>query len=425
MRKDSIGMFWEDIPKVKAVRVPPEPVWLHRDYLPDLETAKAHTWDFFTREEFIQAGLEIKKTGEKHQLLFDIECYPNYFLVLFQSVSTGKYIAFEKYNNEEVDLTKLKWMLDKFTVIGFFSKNYDIPMLSLFAKGLSNSELCKASNTLIVENVYHRELLKKYKTEELKIDHFDLIEIPAGSGSLKIYGARLHSKQLKDLPFPPDIHLDANQIIITRWYCANDLSTTGDLLQGVSKALELRVEMSRQHGIDLRSKSDPQIAETVICNSIKKITGQWPNHNSIDPGYSFKYKVPDFINFQTSQLQWVLSQIKQSEFVISESGSIDISQQLKDLTIKICDKIYNIGAGGIHSNEETISYVAGDDEIIAEKDVSAYYPNIIVNQQLSPENMDKDFIHIYNGFLDNRSYHKKEMQRIGIEIEILEKQLLE
>ena len=50
MRKDAVGLFWEDVPhvirsekkkqKVKAKVEPPEPVWLSPEYLPNLEEAQ-------------------------------------------------------------------------------------------------------------------------------------------------------------------------------------------------------------------------------------------------------------------------------------------------------------------------------------------------------------------------------------------------
>ena len=47
-------------------------------------------------------------------------------------------------------------------------------------------------------------------------------------------------------------------------YCQNDLGVTKALFNTLRSEIELRKEMSEEHGIDLRSKSDAQVAEAVL-----------------------------------------------------------------------------------------------------------------------------------------------------------------
>ena len=98
MRTDAIGLFWEDLPpppkekKQKEKVVPPEPIWLEPDYLPHLDVAKAYQYNLFTDQELYDVGIQFKLTGKRHQLTYDIECYPNYFLVAFKSIETGQIV---------------------------------------------------------------------------------------------------------------------------------------------------------------------------------------------------------------------------------------------------------------------------------------------------------------------------------------------
>jgi hypothetical protein len=53
--------------------------------------------------------------------------------------------------------------------------------------------------------------------------HFDIQEpAPAVMISLKLYGGRLHSKKLQDLPIDPHATLTKDQTEILRKYCVND-----------------------------------------------------------------------------------------------------------------------------------------------------------------------------------------------------------
>ena len=56
--------------------------------------------------------------------------------------------------------------------------------------------------------------------------HIDLMEVAFGDGSLKLYGGRLHSKRLQDLPIAPDSHIsDEDRSLLVR-YCENDHDTS-------------------------------------------------------------------------------------------------------------------------------------------------------------------------------------------------------
>ena len=60
MRADALGLFWEDKPAEKSVKVekvkrePPEPTWLLPDYLPYLEESLAFNVPLMTDQEIIE-----------------------------------------------------------------------------------------------------------------------------------------------------------------------------------------------------------------------------------------------------------------------------------------------------------------------------------------------------------------------------------
>lgn len=88
MRFDSDGLFWVDEPEPEKVRktkevvkrAPPERTWEHPDYLPGLEAALRFDVALFTDQELVDAAISREK------MVWDIECYSNYFLVCFRSL---------------------------------------------------------------------------------------------------------------------------------------------------------------------------------------------------------------------------------------------------------------------------------------------------------------------------------------------------
>ena len=117
-------------------------------------------------------------------------------------------------------------------------------------------------------------VLRGQKVQPLQIDHIDLMEVAPLKASLKIYGGRLHVPKMQELPFHPDLVLTPDQITCVRWYCINsDLTATAFLYMELEPQIKLREQMSVKYGIDLRSKSDAQIAEAVINTEYRRLTG--------------------------------------------------------------------------------------------------------------------------------------------------------
>src|SRR5690606_34682041 len=99
--------------------------------------------------------------------------------------------------------------------------------------------------------------------------------------------------------------LTPEQKLIVRWYCVNDTHNTLQLLKTLKENIGLRFAMSKEYGIDLRSKSDAQIAEAVLRKELSAL-GHRTKPPVIPPGTEYRYQVPHFIRFQTPNLQYAL-----------------------------------------------------------------------------------------------------------------------
>ena len=153
-------------------------------------------------------------------LTCDVECYHNYFLIMFYSVKHDKYTYIEVFNGSDYDKAKLKKLLTHHTIITFNGNNYDIPLIYMLLDGKTTEQLKKASDDIIHERIRSWEILKAYKTFD--IDHVDIIDILPGHATLKIYGGRIHTKTMQDLPLDPSSIIEESQLPLMRKYCAND-----------------------------------------------------------------------------------------------------------------------------------------------------------------------------------------------------------
>jgi len=403
MRSDALGLFWEDRPPPpkekaeKAKRTPPDPVWLRPDYLPGLEEALRMPIGVMTQAEMVQAAMA------RDRMLFDIECYENYFLASFRSLTTGKVAFFEMYEEHPLDINTLGWALQNFLTVGFNSLSYDLPITYLALAGKPMSLLKHATNQIVLEGWRGQDVLKQYKVKALKVDHIDLIEVAPLRASLKIYGGRLHVPRMQDLPFHPDTILTPEQRAIVRWYNLNsDLTSTGFLHECLREHLDLRTTLSNEIGVDLRSKSDAQIAEAVIAEEYLRRTGKRPEKPIIEVGTMYRYRVPQFIKYQSELLNWALGVVANANFIVDDTGSIGMPEEIKALKLDINGSVYRMGIGGLHSSESTAAHVSDDQYLLIDKDVTSYYPFIILNLGLYPHHLGPVFLHIYKNIVDRR-----------------------
>lgn len=339
--------------------------------------------------------------------VFDVECYRNFFLVLFKDIATGELTRCQISPNRKLNRQLLLQTLEGGLLVGFNSNDYDIPMIQLALKGADTAELKAASDEIIAGGMRPYDFAKKYELSRPTWDHIDLIQVAPLKGSLKLYAGRLHCKKLQDLPVHPDTEIIAEQAAEIIEYCGNDLSNTATLYAELAAQIKLRIELSKIYHQDLRSRSDAQVAERVIGAEVEKITGVRPTRPAGLEGKTYKYHVPDYISYRLPQLQGLLHIIREADFTVGEKGSVVLPLALSGMDIRLNSGKYRIGIGGLHSSETNVSHVASDDILLVDRDVASYYPAIILNQGLYPQHLGEAFLTVYRSLVERRLEAKR------------------
>jgi hypothetical protein len=243
-------------------------------------------------------------------------------------------------------------------------------------------------------------------------DHIDIIDVVPGQASLKVYAGRMGYRKLQELPIDPSASISPEQREVLRQYCINDLRVTDALYRTVEKQVALRVEMGAEYGVDLRSKSDAQIAETVLKSEIERASNKTLRPPKILDSATFRYLDPKIISFKSASLNEIFSRILDHKFGLSANGSIALPDWLKDTRIMVGGSEYQMGIGGLHSCEKSQSVYAGDTHILADFDVASYYPSIILQQDIAPDNMGDDFTTVYKSIVERRIAAKRSGDKV-------------
>jgi len=380
--------------------------------------------------------MSFKPTG-RPLATFDIECYSDYFLVCVMEIGGSRRRYFEMYDGVPLDRPRLIRILRNFTLISFNGNTYDVPMLRLALRpNVDNLTLKKMSDEIIVRNAKPWALEDKYRLPAIPfLDHIDLIEpMPSVQVGLKLYGGRLNSTKLQDLPIEPSAMIfdhgdELRQTMVD--YCFNDNETTEDCYRHIEKQIELRAQMSEQYGIDLRSKSDAQIAEAVLRHELERIKGDKLYRPEYPIDYSFKYEPPEFLAFKTDRMRDVFDVVCNATFTLKKKpvkeseedavtvggvkvkiSGVEMPKEIKALKIKIGDSTYKMGIGGLHSTEKAATHHSDDEYVLIDNDVASYYPAIMLNCELYPDHLGVDFLNIYRGIRERRVQAKRAKDKV-------------
>lgn len=342
----------------------------------------------------------------------DTECYFDYWLCMFDTGET-----FQLASDIALDTAGLRRVLSRYRIVTFNGLHYDFPIIALALAGADNATLKRASDRIITggEQPWH---ITDDRMEW--VDHIDMFNVAPGRSSLKAYGAKMHSRKLQDLPIHHAASIRWCDRVVLREYCRNDLDTTRELFDTFQSQIKMREEMSVEYGVDVRSKSDPQIAEAAMRAAL-------PFKVEIPPvvaGEAFYYKPPAWMRFQRLD---VLSQIMAHPFHITESGGVaaHIDNHLIDWgtdarrldhhghwvkrpdgwqnrPVVIGSTGYTVGTGGLHSTESNMFCIESDTHRIISPDVASYYPSLIVTLGIYPRQIGEIFSRTYRAWYETR-----------------------
>lgn len=342
---------------------------------------------------------------------FDTECYPNYWLLKLRPIgfATKSWRLYCGQTLSQHFINEIALSFRTFQVISFNGIFYDVPMIAAALSGFTCEQLKWLNDRIIVD---------KIKPWELKIpdwrpdDHIDLMHVAPGAGGQKQYGARIHSKKLQDLPYPPELPLLPEQIIEVDNYCENDLDVLHDLYLELQPQIKQRISLSEKYGIDVRSKSDAQLAEAVLKHRCEQALGRKIYKPDIDWNLKFRYEPPEYVGFATPQLQNAFRLVKEAIFTIGGNGTVQMPPQLDGLLVPIGQSVYRMGIGGLHSSESQISHYSDDEYVIRDNDVARYYPQLILNSGKFPLALGEVFKSEFQIIADNRLECKRICQKL-------------
>lgn len=336
---------------------------------------------------------------------YDLEVYPGWFLfgVKYRGV----------YHQWVNDLKLVQDFLDwsrrnSVTLVGYNSNHYDDPVLTAFLRTGDPMAAYRTSVDIIVNQV-------PTWTLDRDLESIDLMPILPNRLSLKKVGVCLGHTKLQELPVPWDRTPDQGEQQVLLGYNRNDLDITEKLYNAIYPEVKLRDDMSKQYGINLRSKGEATIAELILLHEFNASGRQETKRGLNDVARSYidaqpwvQVKVPSWWETLVTNKLWTVESIGESVFKKTIPVENDRLQKgFLDRTVFLGDRYYQMGVGGLHSIDGPGAWLPKDDEFLVDIDVASYYPMIILTQGLAPRAWGADFLRIYRTLVDRRLTAKR------------------
>lgn len=314
--------------------------------------------------------------------IFDVEIIGKrkpVFLVCVSILETNEKYSFWHHINGDCDAL-LDMMQDpSLQWVSFNGNRFDVPLIAVWFSGAGVTILKDLANRIIEDNMMPWDIYRLLGINQFNFNHIDLIDVAPGVMiSLKTYAGRMHHKHMLDMPFNHDQDLTPEQCKELEEYCFNDLEVTKALFLILSKSIAIREHMSNEYSLDLRSKSDAQIAEAIL----KAETGIYTS--TVRPQWVV-YDLPRIIKTKSPKLLELIDWLGNENFEINPANGSPIEPEWMKDPIVFREGLYKVGLGGLHSRHDiSVSYAMDDEWLLSDIDAASYYPSIILKCGIVP-----------------------------------------
>ena len=251
------------------------------------------------------------------------------------------------------------------------------------------------------------------------LHHFDN---KARSTGLKKLEIAMRSRNVQDLPYPPDKPTTSAQKDEIIAYMCWDVSETLRFLHASIEQIRFRDELATQYPDlgDVLNFNDTKIGKKFFERELERngvecyerINGRRQPRQTRREQIALKDVISPKVSFRHPEFQrvhaWLSDQVLTRQMIDdSLSETVETKGVFKGLSATIDGFGFHFGTGGIHGSLESTVVVADDEWEIWDWDVASYYPNLAISNRFFPAHLSETFCDIYqNVFQMRRQYPK-------------------
>ena len=349
-------------------------------------------------------------------IIYDAEVFPNVFTLAAEHADYPLTWAFEISADRDDSQAILDWMLwikqSGGRMVGFNNVGFDYPILHMLVqmgRCLPQTLYAKCQAIIESENRFENVVYPSDRfvpqVDLYRIHHFDN---KARATSLKALEFNMRMDNISDLPFPVGTVLNREQIAVLKDYNAHDVKATKLFYHQSLDMIRFREELTKKHGKDFLNDSDVKIGKTIFQLELEKAGVQCYEYGSNGrqpkqtkrPVIHLKDCIPACVDLHHPEFvrikDWLAAQS------ITETKGV-----FKDVIARVGGLEFVFGTGGLHASVENEAFVADDEMMILDVDVTSLYPSIAIGQGYYPEHLGPRFVEVYRQLREQRVSYKK------------------
>jgi hypothetical protein len=353
-----------------------------------------------------------------HDIVYDIETYPNVFTLAARHTSLPIWWEFEvsDWVNQSRDIVAWVRSLTDARMVGFNNIGFDYPVLHMLLQmGASDARTLYAKAMAVIASGDDEDnrWMHQVKPSDRAVPQIDLYRIHhfdnrARATSLKALQFNMRSNSIEDLPFPVGTVLTREQVEVLKSYNRHDVEETVRFYGHTRKMIEFREELSAKYGRDFLNHNDTKIGKDYFIMRLEEAgvqcyeygpDGRRPRQTP-RPSIALKDAILPWIWFKQPEFTRVLNWFKVQ--TITETKGV-----FEDVTATVNGFTFVFGLGGIHGSLESVTVESDDQHVIVDLDVTSYYPNLAIVNGFHPAHLGREFTTIYRNLFEQRKQYPK------------------
>lgn len=378
----------------------------------------------------------------KNAVVYDVETFPNAFTLYMRTLDGVIRSVWEisHFRDDRQALMQwFNWLSQTQTgMIGFNNVNFDYPIIHyIFCNPNCTVEQIYEKAMSIINSVdrFGHIIWEKDRfapqIDLFKIHHFDN---PSKSTGLKALQINMRSPSVVDMPVEIGSVLTKDQIDnLVIPYNGHDVDETAQFAHFSMSALEFRVSLIPQFGVDVLNWPDTKIGARMMEDKIGRelcydfSTGRKQTRQTPRARIALKDVIFPYIQFENPEFrrvrEYLETRVLEAEEVKALGQETQTRLQTKgvftDLTANVGDLEFHFGTGGIHGSVSSKRIEATGDWLIRDIDVASLYPSIAIVNRLAPEHLGQRFVEVYSGLPLERKKWQKEKGKKCVEANTL------
>lgn len=193
----------------------------------------------------------------------------------------------------------------------------------------------------------------------------------------------------------------------------------------------MRRVLGEQYGVNLTSRPDAKLAEMIVKTAYaaamnRKVLAEWDGDEEPEPFVLDPPRKTEWVcggtdilssrhSFTDPSLVALLNKVKgwtmHWKRRVDANGSVQMDKPSFNAKVKLGDKTYSFGLGGLHSQDDPLVIEADETYAITDIDVSSYYPGLVVEERIAPSHLDAGiFCGVFADLMNTRLEAKAKRQ---------------